>query len=35
MRSLPNKSQIGKVDEILGPNNGVLFTTKMDAGMAA
>ena len=33
--SLANKSQIGKVDEILGPINEVYFTIKMDAGMVA
>lgn len=33
--SLENKSQIGKVDEILGPINEVHFTIKMDAGMVA
>lgn len=33
--SLQNKSQIGKVDEILGPINEVYFTVKMDAGMVA
>ncbi|UZJ56033.1 hypothetical protein CBS101457_005353 [Exobasidium rhododendri] len=32
---LENKSQIGKVDEILGPINEVYFTIKMDAGMIA
>lgn len=32
---LENKSQIGKVDEILGPINEVFFTVKMDAGMQA
>jgi H/ACA ribonucleoprotein complex subunit 1 len=32
---LENKSQIGKVDEILGPINEVHFTVKMDAGMQA
>ncbi|KAL7418512.1 H/ACA snoRNP pseudouridylase subunit [Cryptotrichosporon argae] len=32
---LSNKTQIGKVDEILGPINEVYFTVKMDAGMAA
>ncbi|CEH14521.1 small nucleolar rnp protein [Ceraceosorus bombacis] len=32
---LANKSQIGKVDEILGPINDVFFTVKMDAGMVA
>lgn len=33
--SLENKSQIGKVDEIMGPINEVYFTVKMDAGMIA
>ena len=33
--SLQNKSQIGKVDEILGPINQVYFTIKMDPGMQA
>ena len=33
--SLENKSQIGKVDEILGPINEVYFTVKMDPGMVA
>lgn len=33
--SLQNKSQIGKVDEILGPINEVYFTVKMDPGMVA
>lgn len=32
---LENKSQIGKVDEILGPINEVFFTVKMDPGMVA
>ncbi|CAO1627084.1 unnamed protein product [Sympodiomycopsis kandeliae] len=32
---LQNKSQIGKVDEILGPINEVYFTIKMDPGMVA
>ncbi|CDS07742.1 Putative H/ACA ribonucleoprotein complexFT subunit 1 [Lichtheimia ramosa] len=32
---LENKSQIGKVDEILGPMNEVYFTVKMDQGMLA
>ncbi|KAN0062579.1 H/ACA snoRNP pseudouridylase subunit [Thecaphora frezii] len=32
---LENKSQIGKVDEILGPINEVYFTIKMDPGMVA
>ena len=32
---LENKSQIGKVDEILGPINEVYFTIKMDQGMVA
>ncbi|PWN51002.1 Gar1-domain-containing protein [Violaceomyces palustris] len=32
---LENKSQIGKVDEILGPINEVYFTVKMDPGMVA
>ncbi|WVQ73072.1 H/ACA ribonucleoprotein complex subunit 1 [Cryptococcus sp. DSM 104548] len=32
---LQNKTQIGKVDEILGPINEVYFTVKMDAGMLA
>lgn len=35
LRSLQNKSQIGKVDEILGPINEVYFTVKMDPGMVA
>lgn len=35
LKSLANKSQIGKVDEILGPINEVYFTVKMDAGMVA
>lgn len=33
--SLQNKSQIGKVDEILGPINELYFTVKMDPGMQA
>ncbi|KAI8636564.1 Gar1/Naf1 RNA binding region-domain-containing protein [Parasitella parasitica] len=32
---LENKSQIGKVDEILGPLNEVYFTVKMQEGMIA
>ncbi|ORY26718.1 Gar1/Naf1 RNA binding region-domain-containing protein [Naematelia encephala] len=32
---LANKTQIGKVDEILGPINEVFFTVKMDAGVQA
>ena len=32
---LSNKTQIGKVDEILGPINEVYFTVKMDQGMQA
>ncbi|ORZ22376.1 Gar1/Naf1 RNA binding region-domain-containing protein [Absidia repens] len=32
---LENKSQIGKVDEILGPLNEVFFTVKMQEGMVA
>ncbi|WWC71927.1 H/ACA ribonucleoprotein complex subunit 1 [Kwoniella pini CBS 10737] len=32
---LQNKTQIGKVDEILGPINQVYFTVKMDQGMIA
>lgn len=32
---LSNKTQIGKVDEILGPINEVFFTVKMEAGMNA
>lgn len=32
---LENKSQIGKVDEILGPINEVYFTVKMQEGMIA
>jgi H/ACA ribonucleoprotein complex subunit 1 len=32
---LENKSQIGKVDEILGPLNEVYFTVKMQEGMVA
>ncbi|KAI7867951.1 H/ACA ribonucleoprotein complex, subunit Gar1/Naf1 [Spinellus fusiger] len=32
---LENKSQIGKVDEILGPLNEVYFTVKMQDGMVA
>ncbi|KAG2209760.1 hypothetical protein INT47_001908 [Mucor saturninus] len=32
---LENKSQIGKVDEILGPVNEVYFTVKMQEGMIA
>ncbi|CDW97438.1 hypothetical protein [Sporisorium scitamineum] len=32
---LENKSQIGKVDEILGPINEVYFTVKVDPGMVA
>lgn len=32
---LQNKSQIGKVDEILGPINEVYFSVKMDQGMVA
>ncbi|WWC91621.1 H/ACA ribonucleoprotein complex subunit 1 [Kwoniella dendrophila CBS 6074] len=30
---LQNKTQIGKIDEILGPINQVYFTIKMDQGM--
>jgi len=32
---LENKTQIGKVDEILGPINEVYFTVKMEQGMVA
>ncbi|RUS32815.1 Gar1/Naf1 RNA binding region-domain-containing protein [Jimgerdemannia flammicorona] len=32
---LENKSQIGKVDEILGPLNEVYFTVKLQDGMVA
>lgn len=32
---LSNKTQIGKVDEILGPINEVFFTVKMEQGMLA
>lgn len=32
---LQNKTQIGKVDEILGPINEVYFTVKMQDGMVA
>ncbi len=32
---LSNKTQIGKVDEILGPINEVYFTVKMEQGMLA
>ena len=32
---LQNKSQIGKVDEILGPINEVYFSVKMSDGMVA
>ncbi|KAI3640788.1 hypothetical protein MIR68_001666 [Amoeboaphelidium protococcarum] len=32
---LQNKTQIGKVDEILGPINEVFFTVKMGEGMVA
>ena len=32
---LENKTQIGKVDEILGPINEVYFTVKLDAGVVA
>ena len=32
---LENKSQIGKVDEILGPMHELFFTVKLDAGMVA
>ena len=32
---LENKTQIGKIDEILGPINEVYFTVKMDGGMNA
>ncbi|EKM51266.1 uncharacterized protein PHACADRAFT_69662, partial [Phanerochaete carnosa HHB-10118-sp] len=32
---LQNKSQIGKVDEILGPINEVYFSVKMGEGMVA
>lgn len=33
--SLENKSQIGKVDEILGPINEVYFTIKTEPGVVA
>jgi H/ACA ribonucleoprotein complex subunit 1 len=32
---LENKTQIGKVEEILGPLNEVFFTVKMDSGVVA
>jgi len=32
---LENKSQIGKIDEILGPMNEVYFTIKLQDGMVA
>jgi H/ACA ribonucleoprotein complex subunit 1 len=32
---LQNKSQIGKIDEILGPINEVYFSVKMEPGMVA
>ncbi|CDZ96217.1 gar1-domain-containing protein [Phaffia rhodozyma] len=32
---LENKTQIGKVDEILGPINEIFFTIKMNEGMVA
>jgi H/ACA ribonucleoprotein complex subunit 1 len=32
---LENKTQIGKVDEILGPMNRVFFTVKLDQGVVA
>ncbi|KAG8687817.1 H/ACA snoRNP pseudouridylase subunit [Ceratobasidium sp. 395] len=32
---LQNKSQIGKIDEILGPVNEVYFSVKMEQGMVA
>ena len=32
---LENKTQIGKIDEILGPINEVYFTVKMNEGMVA
>ena len=32
---LENKSQIGKVDEILGPLNEVYFTVKLNEGIVA
>ncbi|KDN51829.1 hypothetical protein RSAG8_00378, partial [Rhizoctonia solani AG-8 WAC10335] len=32
---LQNKSQIGKIDEILGPVNEVYFSVKMEPGMVA
>lgn len=32
---LENKSQIGKVDEILGPMNELYFTIKLQDGMVA
>ncbi|KAJ3331220.1 H/ACA snoRNP pseudouridylase subunit, partial [Kappamyces sp. JEL0680] len=32
---LENKTQIGKVDEILGPMNELFFTVKLDAGVVA
>ncbi|WFD44905.1 H/ACA snoRNP pseudouridylase subunit [Malassezia psittaci] len=35
MFSLENKSQIGKVDEILGPINEVYFTIKTEPGIVA
>lgn len=33
--SLQNKSQIGKVEEVLGAINATYFTVKMDPGMVA
>ncbi|CAN0534959.1 unnamed protein product, partial [Ectocarpus sp. 12 AP-2014] len=32
---LDNKTKVGKVDEILGPVNGVMFTVKPDTGVNA
>lgn len=32
---LDNKTKIGKIDEILGPINGVMFTVKPDSGVNA
>jgi H/ACA ribonucleoprotein complex subunit 1 len=32
---LENKTQIGKVEEILGPMNQVFFTVKLDSGVVA
>ena len=32
---LENKTQIGKVDEILGPMNELFFTVKLDSGVVA